>query len=141
MAWNDDDARFWEPIVRPGDEWNLEQIKLELSDYRVIITEVSRVYDDLTHGRISKPNTAAEAVIAVHDGVCDNGANYDVIEHNQVEPGMEILDEGRWVEVQRVYGSPPDTPWRTSVTLYDNAKDHPPNPYGTELYGLIPVRI
>lgn len=35
-----------------------------LYDFRVVMQEVSKVYDQLTNGKFSKPNTAAEYIIA-----------------------------------------------------------------------------
>lgn len=37
-------------------------------------TKTLSVYIEITHGRISKPHTAASAVLGVHAEVCDNGA-------------------------------------------------------------------
>ena len=41
----------------------------EIHDIAMVSQEVSRVYDYLTNGRISKPNTKAEAVLAVIEEV------------------------------------------------------------------------
>ncbi|MGI4862411.1 MAG: hypothetical protein ACRYFZ_00695 [Janthinobacterium lividum] len=55
---------FWaELCLNPDGSANLDQIKRELSDFREIMDSVSEVYDHLTKGRISKPNTCAKAVI------------------------------------------------------------------------------
>ncbi|MDF7810718.1 hypothetical protein [Hymenobacter sp. YC55] len=60
-VWND----FWKDIcTNPNGSINLEQVKRELADYHGILEEVSKVYDTLTRGNISKPNTLASAVIA-----------------------------------------------------------------------------
>lgn len=72
--WTDEDAEFWDLIVRPDGEWDIEQIKRELGDYRRFMHEVSIAYCELTHSRISKPNTLASAVVSQHDEVCANGA-------------------------------------------------------------------
>ena len=56
---------FWKEIVcRPDGEIDIDQLKLELFDYYVIFSEVSKVYDELTGSRISKPNTYAYEVIS-----------------------------------------------------------------------------
>lgn len=49
----------WVTIDKP----TLDQIKLELSDYRIQMHEVNLAYCDVTGGYISKPNTAARHVI------------------------------------------------------------------------------
>jgi hypothetical protein len=58
---------FWKPIICPNGELDLEQVKKELFDYHNIMMEVSKVDDEITGGRISKPNTRADAVIAVYE--------------------------------------------------------------------------
>ena len=55
---------FWRDIVAPDGEVDLELIKRELSDYHAVMISVSIVYDELTGGRISKPNTDSSVVIA-----------------------------------------------------------------------------
>jgi hypothetical protein len=59
---------FWREIVEnPDGTLNLDQIMRELHDYRVVMHEVSIAYDDVTNGRLSKPNTAARHVVAAVD--------------------------------------------------------------------------
>ena len=67
---NEVEERFeewWASIVMPNGEWDLEQVKKELYDYSVLIRNVSEVYDHITGGRISKPFTKVEVVIAEAD--------------------------------------------------------------------------
>lgn len=60
--------KFWKPLIINEDgSVNLEHLKRELSDYSTVLGEVSQVYDHVTHGNISKPNTSAEDVISVSD--------------------------------------------------------------------------
>lgn len=54
---------FWKDIVFRGGEWDLEQVKKELADFRMVMKEVSLVYDSITGGRISKITTRHEVVI------------------------------------------------------------------------------
>ena len=54
---------FWQKWVFP-DGANPDAIQQELIDFHTVITEVAKVYDNLTNGRISKPTTRAEVVIA-----------------------------------------------------------------------------
>jgi len=63
---------FWQDIVMPDGEWDLEQVKRELYDYAQFMEETSKVYDHITMGRVSKPNTTAEAVIAEADEVLND---------------------------------------------------------------------
>lgn len=55
---------FWKEIVEnPDGTLNRDQVMRELHDYRVLLEEVPKVYDEVTGGRLSKPNTAACHVI------------------------------------------------------------------------------
>lgn len=56
---------FWRELVEnPDGTLNRDQIMRELHDYRVVMHEVALAYDDVTNGRLSKPNTAARHVVA-----------------------------------------------------------------------------
>jgi hypothetical protein len=52
---------YWCRVL--GEHPTQEQIDNELHDYWIALTEVPKVYDELTQGRLSKPNTMAEHVI------------------------------------------------------------------------------
>ncbi|WP_206922976.1 hypothetical protein [Alicyclobacillus suci] len=54
---------FWKPILMSGGTLNIDQLKRELHDYRVLMSNVSRVYERVTGGVISKPMTSPDAVI------------------------------------------------------------------------------
>lgn len=55
---------FWKRIVeKPDGTLNVDQVKRELSDYAAFMSEVSKAYDELTGGKLSKPNTAAHHVV------------------------------------------------------------------------------
>lgn len=56
---------FWSEIL--GAERVQPQTILELNDYAMLLREVPKVYDHITGGAISKPNTLADAVIAEAD--------------------------------------------------------------------------
>jgi hypothetical protein len=61
QVWQD----FWKEIcTKPDGSLDVEQVKKELADYHGIMGEVATVYDTLTMGHISKPNTKASAVIS-----------------------------------------------------------------------------
>ncbi|MFG1857558.1 hypothetical protein ACGFJT_37390 [Actinomadura geliboluensis] len=49
---------FWKQIVeRPDGTLDLDQVKRELHDYHQLLQKIPKVYDEITGGRISKPNT------------------------------------------------------------------------------------
>jgi hypothetical protein len=54
---------FWNPIIMPDGDLNMDQLKRELHDYRTLIRNVSKVYDHVTGGYISKPMTNPDVVI------------------------------------------------------------------------------
>jgi len=69
--WND----FWKDIVTKEDGTiDIEQVKKELYDYSQYMHETSKVYDAVTRGRVSKPNTLASAVIGEYEA--DINENY-----------------------------------------------------------------
>lgn len=71
QTWNE----FWRPVLykdRNGSAaLDMDAVKREMYDYHVMMREVSEVYDTLTRGRISKPNTSARAVINTVNGLND----------------------------------------------------------------------
>jgi len=55
---------FWKELVENEDgTLNAEAVRNELSDYKFLIEQVPLVYDSVSGGRISKPNTYALEVI------------------------------------------------------------------------------
>ena len=63
---NEEYERFWKEIVENEDgSLNLEQIKKELADFSLLIGFVSKVYDTLSNGQVSKPLICPEVVIDV----------------------------------------------------------------------------
>ena len=64
---------LWRDIVETDGQLDPKKVKRELYDYSVVMREVSKVYDELTGGRISEPNTAAGFVIgAVIERLCND---------------------------------------------------------------------
>lgn len=68
---------FWKDIVENEDgTLNIEQVKKELADYRVLLKEVPKVYDELAG--FSKPHTRADVIInAVNDRMIDKQIAFD----------------------------------------------------------------
>lgn len=62
---------FWRGIVmKPDGTWDIDQIKRELHDYHVALSEVPKVYCEITGNAMSKVNYLADEVIRVHDERC-----------------------------------------------------------------------
>lgn len=59
---------FWKPIIEnPDGTINLEQLKKELADFSVCMSEVPKVYCHITGNRLSYVNYPAATVISVAD--------------------------------------------------------------------------
>jgi hypothetical protein len=54
---------FWKIIVEKDGNINIDAIKKELHDYYIAIQEVGKVYDYITMGKLTKPNTDAQYII------------------------------------------------------------------------------
>ncbi|WP_295823204.1 hypothetical protein [uncultured Deinococcus sp.] len=76
LALAEDRRTFWLPIIAPGGVVDVEQVLLELGDYSHVLTEVPKVYDAVTGGRMTKPLYFARDVIAAYeDGVTTDVSN------------------------------------------------------------------
>jgi len=63
-VWED----FWKELLcGESGKVDMQKVKADLYDYHFILGEVSKVYDHVSGGRISKPNTHADAVLGEHD--------------------------------------------------------------------------
>lgn len=63
---NDFDAEWqqiWVPVLYQDGVLDAEQVKKEIHDYSMLLGFVPKVYDAVTGGRVSKPNTLPDAVI------------------------------------------------------------------------------
>lgn len=72
---------FWAEIVAPAGRRDLAQVMRELHDYRTLLDEVPKVYSAITAGLLSKPNTAADAVLAAHEDSCHR----DCVDREELE--------------------------------------------------------
>ena len=59
---------LWEDLVcNPDGTLNMDAVQRELADYYFMLQEVPKVYDHVTGGAVSKPNTYAFEVNLVAD--------------------------------------------------------------------------
>ena len=59
---------FWKEIVEnPDGTLNKEQIMKELADFSVLIDNLSKIYDRISSGIVSKPMTNAKTVLALYE--------------------------------------------------------------------------
>lgn len=84
---------FWLPIVGLSDgSIDMNQVKRELHDCHLYVTEVPKVYDHVTAGRISKPNTSAHAVISEHDELFAYRQDSIVLDREVLEEWLGALE-------------------------------------------------
>jgi hypothetical protein len=77
---------FWRGVYPNG--MTAEEINNELADLEMIAERVPKVYDHVTGGKVSKPNTDAEVVIALADDYVNE------IVDEAVEEALELEREG-----------------------------------------------
>lgn len=59
---------FWKGLVTDEQgNLDLDKVARELYDYHIVMGEVGEVYEHVTGGRLSKPNTAAHHVTSYAD--------------------------------------------------------------------------
>lgn len=76
---------FWKNIIEKDGVVNLDQVKRELYDFAILINEASKVYEHVTNGAISKPNTSADVVITIHDDIRTKDIEEVIAEDNEVQ--------------------------------------------------------
>lgn len=59
--------QVWVPILYPQGKFDVEQLKLELYDYTLMMSEVGKAYSHLTGGVVSNPTTFAFDVVRIHN--------------------------------------------------------------------------
>jgi hypothetical protein len=60
----EEEWEFWKTVICNEDGTiNVNQLKLELSDYYFMLNEVPKVYSEVTGGMLSKPHYYADGVI------------------------------------------------------------------------------
>ena len=80
--YKEDYAEFWKDIVEKNGKLNKDFVMRELHDFHFMLGQVPKVYEEVSGGHISKPNTYAFEVIGefreqfwdkdtIHDDVKD----------------------------------------------------------------------
>lgn len=87
---------FWKGICAPSGVVEMTQIKKELADYKVLLGEVPKVYDELAG--FSKPHTRATVIIdSVNDRMIDKQTAFDDLamtaENGEVILSLDFLKE------------------------------------------------
>lgn len=61
---------FWKPLVEQNGQIDMAALKNELFDYWVTLNEAPKVYEHITNGKFTKPNTDSQFVIDAADENC-----------------------------------------------------------------------
>jgi hypothetical protein len=73
---------FWRDIVEnPEGGINKEQLKKELFDFSILISNVNEVYSHVTGGNASKPMTCPEVIISLSDDRMEDNTNFIMIDY------------------------------------------------------------
>lgn len=78
-------SEFWKRVYPDG--MDAQDLLNELSDLEMLIPNVSKVYDHVTGGKASKPNTDADVIKSLHDDYVN-----ELIEE-AVEDALEERDD------------------------------------------------
>jgi hypothetical protein len=62
-TWED----FWADIVAPDGAVQMDQVKRELHDFYRIMSDLPKLYMEVTGGRVSKPNTRVDVVMDFYE--------------------------------------------------------------------------
>lgn len=85
--------KTWRSIVMPAGHWDHDLVMRELYDYGMLLDNVPLVYDHVTRGAVSKPNTIAADVIAMADEAAGEWERIVVQEETE-----ELRDQIRFLE-------------------------------------------
>lgn len=121
---------FWkEAVTNEHGELVLESVKRELHDYSMMLENTARVFNYVTGGRASKPNTDAQVIIGLSDGV-----NQDVFRR---ETDEYQTDANRYRHLRELHWSD----GKLTVTLAENVKLGVVCPSGERLDAAIDAMI
>lgn len=76
---------FWTSIIMENGKLNLDQLKKELYDYSMLLQNIPQIYDEVTGGKISKPNTSPLEVIASFNDFVNEAINLAIEEYKQMK--------------------------------------------------------
>ena len=92
-VWND----FWKELVTNKHGLiHYDNLKRELYDFYTVMTEATKVYYEISNGKLSKPNTAAYHIIQEHNDRIDEAvkeALADAHEEHEIEQNAVIVTE------------------------------------------------
>lgn len=89
---------FWKELVTNSDGTiNVDQVKKELYDFHFVMHGAGKVYDALSWGRVSKPNTDPDVVIRVVQDLEQQNINEAVKEERErIEEHIKAI--GHWTD-------------------------------------------
>ena len=116
-----DAAEFWETWVYPKGA-TAKQVQNELTDYHMMLEQVTQVYSELTGGRISKPNTMAFEVIGQANELVEAAIKeYCEEETEELREDKQLLRDG----LQQILRLTVQAGWANLVTkaIHNKAAD------------------
>jgi len=88
---------LWKEIVETNGKVDLDKVKSELHDVGILISNVSKVYNHVTKGRISKPLTSADSIIREYDNIRDREIEEAILTKNKSD--LEAKELNKWKKV------------------------------------------
>ena len=70
----------WRPILEKDGKLDMDQLKKELSDFLMVMEMVSKVYDEVTGGRVSNPLVIPQQVITAYEEHIEETVEEGVLE-------------------------------------------------------------
>jgi len=127
---------FWKDLVcDENGELDLDKVKRELHDYGVCIDQVGKVYDHVTGGLLTKPNTAAEHVIGAFDESVDDHYQEELDYLRQdiqnLEQWVDDLQSGMFINCVYCghrYGPRDEVPTSMAQVLKEHVEQCPKHP-------------
>ena len=87
---------FWKDIVVKDGVLDIEAVKVELEDYKFILSQYCVVLDHATGGLLSKQNYYAKDVIAAIDD------HYDRVAQEAIEEAVRAAEEGQRSRIEEI---------------------------------------
>jgi len=94
---------YWKKLIEPNGVVDIDEVKKELYDYGVLMHEVSKVYDHITGGRLSKTNYPASVIIDeyqefINRMYIDKDLILDITTDDDLTPSEKVKEIKEYIE-------------------------------------------